>query len=124
MPRRRGRRAREQALQGAMVGNAEDREQILYARTQEKTDEEQALADWQELLKLPAAQRRLREILAWCHPFKTSFDASSTERMLFAEGERNIGLRLYATLEAADAERFYTTVILNGILDQRDPNVV
>lgn len=120
MPRRRGRRAQ----QGALVGNAEDVEQIRYARTQERTAEEQALADWQELLQLPAAQRRLREILSWCHPFQTSFDGSSPERMIYSEGERNIGLRLYATLEAADAERFYMTVVLNGVLEKRDPNVV
>ena len=46
-------------------------------------------------------QRVLREILAWGHVFKPSVQAAGAidpHRVTFAEGERNIALRLLTTI--------------------------
>lgn len=53
--------------------------------------------------------------LEQCHVFSTSFSIEPG-RMAFAEGERNIGLRLYEAIMAADPRNYLT------MLEEHDPN--
>lgn len=45
------------------------------------------------------------ELLATCHVYETSFSANALN-MAYSEGERNIGLRLVASLAEACPERY------------------
>ena len=56
--------------------------------------------DFKKLFNSDEGKRALREILSWCHLLKPSIIGSPVDSHLMAmrEGERNIGLRLLATI--------------------------
>ncbi len=56
--------------------------------------------DFKKLFTTDEGKRALREILSWCHLLKPSIIGSPIDSHLMAmrEGERNIGLRLLATI--------------------------
>lgn len=56
--------------------------------------------DFKKLFTSDEGKRALREILSWCHLLKPSVIGSPVDSHLMAmrEGERNIGLRLLATI--------------------------
>lgn len=53
----------------------------------------------------PAGRRWLRELLANCHVWQTSF-ATNALRMAAAEGERSVGIFVLAEMEQANFDMF------------------
>ena len=56
--------------------------------------------DFRKVFTSDEGKRALREILSWCHLLKPSIISTPIDSHLMAmrEGERNIGLRLLATI--------------------------
>ena len=67
-----------------------------------RLEELQALG---RLMGDPAGRRWMREILAACHVWDTSY-ATNAIRMAFLEGERNQGLKLQAEIAEANPDAF------------------
>ena len=61
------------------------------------TAEADRVRDFKQLFETPQGQRVLNQVLEWCHIMQTSMHKEAMV-MAFQEGERNIGLRIMATL--------------------------
>lgn len=97
----------------ALVHNVSDSRQVREGRKKHRTQRRQWQSDLKELMQIPAFQRFAREVLAWGHPYATSFDADALV-MAFKEGERNLALRLVDELNRADPTRFHELILLPG----------
>ena len=76
---------------------------------------QQFRTDLKELMKSPVFHRVARELLGWTHNYAPSFQPGGDPLVTaFREGERNIGLRLFLALEAANPQAFYTQILLPG----------
>ena len=84
----------------------------------ERRAELEALA---RLMDDPAGRRWVRNTLAACHVWDTSF-ATNAIRMAFLEGERNQGLRLQAEIMEAAPEQFIEMLKEYGSERQRGAN--
>lgn len=76
------------------------------------------LAALARLMEDPAGRRWVRNTLAACHVWDTSF-ATNAVRMAFLEGERNQGLRLQAEIAEAAPELFIEMLKEHGSERQR-----
>lgn len=83
--------------------NAADPEQVKSRKLSEKQALRQYLADVEAILKLPEGRRFLWKLLCDCHIFQTSFSQNALT-MANWEGERNVGLKIWATLEQVSPE--------------------
>ena len=81
----------------------------------ERRAELEALA---RLMDDPAGRRWVRNTLAACHVWDTSF-ATNAVRMAFLEGERNQGLRLQAEVMEAAPDQFIEMLKEHGSERQR-----
>ena len=81
----------------------------------ERRAELEALA---RLMDDPAGRRWVRNTLAACHVWDTSF-ATNAMRMAFLEGERNQGLRLQAEIAEAAPDQFIEMLKEHGSERQR-----
>jgi len=81
----------------------------------ERRAELEALA---RLMEDPAGRRWVRNTLAACHVWDTSF-ATNAIRMAFLEGERNQGLRLQAEIAEAAPDLFIEMLKEHGSERQR-----
>ena len=84
----------------------------------ERRAELEALA---RLMEDPAGRRWVRNTLAACHVWDTSF-ATNAVRMAFLEGERNQGLRLQAEIAEAAPDQFIEMLKEYGSERQRGAN--
>jgi hypothetical protein len=70
----------------------------------QRIEREQELADFAELMALPAGRRFMWRVLDKCGVYRSSFRTSS--EMGFLEGQRNIGLMLLHELHETCPERY------------------
>src|SRR5262249_3948810 len=76
-----------------MPYNAAERKDIRKAEKQEKLKEQQRHEIMATLMSLAPGRAWICDILEACHIFASSYTQSASA-MAFAEGERNVGLRL------------------------------
>lgn len=88
----------------AYVKNASDEKQVKEAKRKEKDVRAQELEDIKFVLSSPQGRRFYWRYLSKCGMFTTSFTGNSGT--YFKEGERNVGLRLYADMMAASPDSY------------------
>jgi hypothetical protein len=86
------------------VKNAADESQVKGAEGKGKRKREQELEDIRSVLATRQGRRFFWRTLIMCHVFETSFTGNS--QTFFNEGERNIGLKLFADLNESDPEAY------------------
>jgi len=77
--------------------DAQDPAPMLMALPDDKYSDIDRLRDFQIVFGTPQGQRVLSQILRWSHLWHSSMSQSATD-MAFAEGERNVGLKIIAAL--------------------------
>jgi len=87
-------------------------------RARLRSERRAELAALARLMEDPAGRRWVRNTLAACHVWDTSF-ATNAIRMAFLEGERNQGLRLQAEIAEAAPEQFIEMLKEHGSERQR-----
>lgn len=88
----------------ANVKNAADAEQVKEAEKKVKWTRERELEDIRFILQTSQGRRFVWRYLTLCGVFETSFTGSS--ETFFKEGQRNVGLKLLADINDAEAEAF------------------
>lgn len=83
------------------VTNAADPKQVRRAAQAERRAEIERRADLREVLRSRSGRRFLWTLLSECGLFESSF-SSDLALMAHKEGERNVGLRLFADLNNVD----------------------
>lgn len=79
-------------------------------------DKEQTLADYRDLLKLPAFRRVLAGILKRARVFGSiSYDSVETNYIMKTIGMREMGVDIYATANSADGE-----LVLKAIAERNE----
>jgi len=94
----------------AMVGNANDPEQVKRAEKKEAVGRERELEDLRFVLSHPQGRRVLGKYLDISGVNRSTF-SENTNIMLFKEGERNFGLRLMADAVEASQELYFKMLI-------------
>lgn len=90
----------------------EDKDEARKAKAFQKAQEQQSREEMRYLLSLPQFRRFAWELLQNTHLFKSSFTGNS--ETFFREGERNVGLRVYARIQEADPAAYAVMVKENG----------
>lgn len=83
-----------------LKGQADRENDRRHFNAVEQTDEEK---DWAWLLSTPRGRKMVADVLGWTGVFRTSFSTNGSE-MSFREGQRNVGLRLLATIQRCAPE--------------------
>lgn len=60
--------------------------------------------DFKAVFESPAGKRVLRQILQWAHIWQSSMNENAM-KVMFSEGERNLGLKILATLSYEPIKR-------------------
>lgn len=89
-----------------MQTNAADKSQVKKAKLNENFIDKKDQADWEFVLTIPEARRVIWGILGQCHMFETTFTGNS--QGMFMEGERNVGLSIWAKIVAAKPDAIFS----------------
>lgn len=81
---------------------------------------QQLLLDRQALLTQPAFCRVMQDVLEATGVFRSTFAGEQTHAMAFQEGQRNIGLKLFAEFSEADP-RFLLLLKEHALTDPTTP---
>lgn len=92
------------------VTNAADPRQVRRNRKAEHRAELQRRLDLREVLRTRSGRRYLWTLLCECGVFTSSFDPEAL-MMARNEGERNVGLRLFAEINEVDPAMYHTMAI-------------
>lgn len=87
------------------VPNAADPRAVREAEKREKNRARQRADAYKQLLDLPAGRLVLWDLLDGTNVFATTFDTNGA-RMAFNEGQRNVGLRVLATITDVRPDAF------------------
>lgn len=93
------------------VTNPADEVQVKAAREKEKFGRDLELSDMKFLLNTVQGRRVLWRYLKDCGIYQSSFRTSS--EIYFLEGQRNIGLKILADIQEADAESYIKMMLEN-----------
>jgi len=93
--------------------DASNPEQIAEARNRARQQAQLEANMIRALMDLEQGRLWMWNLLAACHVFSTSFAKNSLE-MAFAEGERNVGLRLLAAINTACPDLYIKMVQEQG----------
>lgn len=89
--------------------NAADPQQVKGRKQTEKQVREQELSDLTAVMAMPEGRRVIKKLLNDCGMFRTSYHPSS--QIYFNEGQRNVGLRIWADLEAACPQLLWQMIV-------------
>lgn len=79
--------------------NAADPKRVKDHARKEKDAHKQLMADVRAVMSTPAGLRWMQHIIAECRVFQSIYHPSS--QIYFLEGQRNVGLRIWAEIEEA-----------------------
>jgi len=88
-----------------LVKNAADKDQVKNAKRKEKHRQDKNIMDMQHVLGSLNGRRLMWKYLTICGIFETSF-STDTNRTMFNEGQRNIGLAILADINEANPEAY------------------
>jgi hypothetical protein len=90
----------------SLVGNAADEVQVASANEKVKSRRARDLNDLRQILNTVFGRRFIWSLMAQCGPTTLSFVPDNLYLTAFNEGQRNIGLRLFADINEAMPEAF------------------
>ena len=103
------------------VYNAAERQHVKAASKQAKIDASQRLEIIKGIMSLGPGRKWMHDILESCHIFASSFTTNALSTA-FAEGERNIGLRLVSDIMQACPDQYVLMMREKNARDNADDN--
>lgn len=91
----------------ALVGNAEDPEQVRRGRRRKKVRDDQAQSDLRAVLATPEGRRVLWRLLGYCHAFASCY-SDSPSFMAHLTGRQDVAHYLMHQIQKADPTAFLT----------------
>jgi len=93
-----------------MAYNADDPKQVKKAKKEAEFNEAIKFDEIRRWLSNPVGRKIIYGYLEMAHIFRTTFIQGSPDASAFAEGERNVGLRLLADIQSASGELYLQMV--------------
>ena len=93
----------------------DDPEKVKADKAKARAADDLIKADLKQLMALPAFRRFVWRLLDWTHVFRSSFTGNS--ETFFREGERNIGLKVFGSVQEHEPDAYLVMVKENSKKD-------